>query len=158
VDWASVSNGCAALLARSDVTDPLVRHPEGVAMMVLGPVPHAGAGPVNTLGNAWLEWNAGRNILGMRTPWFIGVPEAEFVRDVHRNGVSAMPAALRAVHDCGQFFLTLEIAAKLDLPVTSNLAAQVDSRLPVALRMGADWRQWPMRIKPQGSASGIQTK
>ena len=151
LNWASVSNHCATLRERGDATDPLVRHAEGVAMMVLGPLPEISPGPQNTLRDAWLEWDASKNILGLRTPWFVGVPEAEFVRNVHRTGITAIPESLRAAHEAGQFFLTLEIAAKLNLPVASNLLTDADSRLPAPLQADrdADWRQWPMRIKPQ---------
>jgi spermidine synthase len=151
VSWASVSNGCTALRLSGKVTDPLVKHVEGVAMMALGPLPDLGAGPMNTLGNAWLEWDAGRNILGMRTPWFIGVPEAEFVRSIQRGGISSLPESLREAHEAGQFFLTLEIAAKLELPMLEELKQQMNHRMPAPLRNDsqADWRQWPMRVKPE---------
>ena len=103
-------------------------------MLVLGPLPDPGPGPVNTLANAWLEWDAGRNIWGMRTPWFIAVPYAEYVRDVHRSGQGLLPPWLRPAHDAGQFFLTLEVAAKLKLPAFANLHAQATDRTPIALR------------------------
>lgn len=119
-------------------------------MMMIGPLPDFGQGPVNTLANSWLELNPGQNILGMRTPWFIGVPCAEYIRDIHRSGRALMPEALQSSHDAGQFFLTLEIAAKMNLPVLSNLKSQVRDRLPKALLhdAAANWQQWPMRIKP----------
>ena len=53
-------------------------------------------GPVNTFANAWLEWDAGRNILGLKMPWCIGVPSGEFVREfppVCRAGFSPSDAA-----------------------------------------------------------------
>jgi spermidine synthase len=150
LDWQRVSALCAELRAAGSVTDPLARHAEGAAMLVIGPLPDPGAGPVNTLANGWLEWDAGRNILGMRAPWFIGVPCAEYARGAHRAGQSLMPPELRAAHDAGQFFLTLEIAAKLNLPSLADLRAQVKARAPRALLEDsrADWRQWPMRVKP----------
>lgn len=152
VDWGQVAKGCEGLRANGAVTDPLVRHVEGIALMVLGPLPVPQPGPINTLGNAWLEWDAGRNILGMSTPWFVGVPEAEYVREVHRGGAVLMPEALRAWHDSGQFFLTLEIAAKLSLPFLEPLKQQMNERVPETMRRdaAADWRQWPMAVKPRG--------
>ena len=123
-------------------------------MMIVGALPALSAGPVNTLGNAWLEWDCGRNILGMSTPWFIGVPEAEFVRDIHRDAQAIMPPALRAAHDAGQFFLTLEIVAKLKLPQFQNFAGQIPDRLPVNMKNDPDvnWQNWPMRVKPNPGA------
>jgi hypothetical protein len=87
----------------------------------------------------------------MRTPWFIGVPEAEFVRNIQRGGISSVPESLREAHEAGQFFLTLEIAAKLELPMLEELKQQMNQRMPPPLRYDsqADWRQWPMRVKPE---------
>ncbi len=153
VDWPQVAAACARLRADGSITDPLARHVEGVAMMIVGPLPAPPPGPLNTLANAWLEWDAGKNILEMRTPWFIGVPCGEYVREVHRAGQTILPPELRAAHDVGQFFLTLEIAAKLQLPALADLQSQTHDRMPGSLLRdkGADWRQWPMRLKPAGT-------
>lgn len=150
IDWAQIEAGCAKIRLDGKTLDPLVRHAEGVAMLLLGPPPVPPPGPVNTLANAWLEWDAGRNILGMNTPWFIGIPSAEYVRDVQRAGNMFLPENLRVAHEAGQFFLTLEVAAKLNLPALEDLRLQVPKRIPDALRQDgtADWRQWPMRVKP----------
>jgi hypothetical protein len=93
----------------------------------------------------------------MRTPWFIGVPAAEYVRDAHRAGQALLPPELRTAHDAGQFFLTLEVAAKLKLPALAPLQSQAPDRTLAALRddQGADWRQWPMRLKPMPQASTL---
>ena len=149
IDWHQVETGCAKIRDAGIVTDPLVRHPEGVAMTVLGPLPDPGPGPINTLANSWLEWDAGRNIIGMKTPWFLGVPYAEYVRQVQRAGNSFLPDTLRANQDTGQFFLTLEVAAACNLPAKANLEEQIPSRLPKSLieDSAADWRQWPSRVK-----------
>jgi spermidine synthase len=150
LDWPAIQRACDRLRAASPTTDPLVRHADGVAMLLLGPLPDPGPGAVNTLANAWLEWNAGRNIVGLQTPWFIGVPLAEYVRDRQRAGQTSLPESRRAAHEAGQFCLTLEIAAKLNLPVLGDLKSQLNERLPPSLRDDpqADWSQWPMRIKP----------
>jgi hypothetical protein len=94
-------------------------------------------------------WEAGRNIVGLQSPWFIGVPWAEFAREVHRNGVGLLPGALRSAHDAGQFFLTLEVAAVAESRVLENLRAQVPDRLPLVLRRDAEavWEYWPCRVK-----------
>jgi hypothetical protein len=82
------------------------------------------------------------------------VPYGEYLRDLQRRGGSAIPASLRSAHDAGQFFLTLEIAAKLQHPQLDNLLGQARDRLPASLRndTGADWREWPMRLKPRLTA------
>lgn len=150
LDWAKLESACATLRDAGQTTDPLIRHADGVAMLLLGPLSAPAPGPLNTLANSWLEWDAARNILGLRAPWFIAVPCAEYLREVHNAGKLLLPPTRLAAHDAGQFFLTLEIAAKMDLPVKANLEAQLPERMPPALRHDtkADWRQWPSRIKP----------
>lgn len=153
VDWPAVARACERLRAAA-VTDPLARHLEGVAMCVIGEPPPPSSGPVNTLGNGWLEWDAGHNIVGLRTPWFIGVPWAEFVRDTVRANAARLPAELRAAHDAGQFFLTLSVADHVKASALANLTAQMRERLPAPLRTdsAAAWRHWPMRLKPIAAA------
>ncbi len=150
LDWAAVAAQCDRLRAAGQTADPLVRHVEGVAMLVVGPLPPSAPGPVITLANGWLEWDAGRNIVGLRTPWFVGIPAAEFVRDIHRATQPAMPAELRAAHDAGQFWLTLEVAARTRSPALDNLRAQITGRLPATLLAdaAASWSEWPGREKP----------
>ena len=61
IEWQTVKAACEKLRTSGKVSDPLVRHAEGVAMMILGPFPDAATGPFNTLANAHLEMDAGRN-------------------------------------------------------------------------------------------------
>ncbi|NOS72306.1 MAG: fused MFS/spermidine synthase [Verrucomicrobia bacterium] len=149
IDWQKVEAGCAQLRAAGVTTDPLVRQVEGVAMLMLGPLSDPGEGPINTLANSWLEWDCGKNILGLQTPWFIGIPSAEYVREVFNSGHTLLPAELRAAHEAGQFFLTLEIAAKMNLPAAAELEAQIPQRLPASLQLDrfTAWEQWPSRVK-----------
>ncbi|MCC6232754.1 MAG: hypothetical protein IT580_08925 [Verrucomicrobiales bacterium] len=150
--WEKVEAACARVReARLEVRDGLMRHAAGVAMLVIGPLPEALPGPVNTLGNAWLEWNAGRSIVGLREPWLVGVPWAEWVRDVHRRGVAVVPEPWRAAHDAGQFYLTLEVAAVSGSRLRTVLEAQVQERLPPALLRDerVDWDRWPATVKPR---------
>jgi hypothetical protein len=159
LDWDLIEQGCRRLRVGDpgrEIRDALVRHPDGVAMCLLGPLPAelTGAGPINTLANSRVEWDAGRNIIGLREPWFIGVPWAQLARDIHRVGAGLVPGVRRAAHDAGQFFLTLEIAALSGSPVRANLEAQVGERLPPGVRLdaGARWEGWPARVKILGSA------
>jgi spermidine synthase len=150
LDWNLIQAACDRVRRTDRSRDPLVRHADGVAMTLIGPAPRVGEGPVNTLGNGWLEWDAGRNIVGLRTPWFIGVPCAELIRRQHQEGLALVPSARREAHDAGQFFLTLSVADKVKAPVLANLQSQITERLPESLRTdpGADWKHWPMRLKP----------
>ena len=150
IDWKHVEAGCGQLRSAGVTTDPLARHVEGVAMLTLGPLPDPGAGRINTLANSWLEWDCGKNIIGLQTPWFIGIPSAEYVREIFNSGHASLPPELRAAHEAGQFFLTLEIAAKMNLLAAAEMEAQIPQRLPAALRDDpiAQWQQWPCRVKP----------
>jgi hypothetical protein len=150
LDWTAIEAACNRLRATGQTADALVRHSDGVAMCLLAPLADPGSGPINTLANAWLEWDAAANIPGMTTPWFIGVPLAEYTRSAQRAGSPLLPNERRTAQQAGDFFLTLEIAAKLNLPVLPALQAQVLDRLPASLREDADanWLHWPMRIKP----------
>ncbi len=150
LSWQQIRARCAELRGAGIVKDPIARHAEGVAMMIVGTLPTFEHGPINTLASSWLEWDCGGNILGMQTPWFVGIPEAEFLRGIHRAASPRMPGEIRAAHDAGQFFLTMEIAAKLGLPVLVNLKSQVTERLPRALQTDLDaaWARWPSQVKP----------
>ncbi len=68
----------------------------------------------------------------------------------HRAGVRRVPAPWRAAPDAGQFFLTLEVAARSGAAVLPNLAAQVGARLPASLALdaAAGWESCPGQVKP----------
>ncbi len=134
IDWTRVD--AAAHRLAPEAPDPLVSHPEGVAMLVLGPPPPT-SGPINTLGNAWLEWNAGLNIIGLAEPWFTDQPFSEFATSLSRAARAAIPADLRPSHAAGE---------------TLAASPSTDPRplLPDALAgdVAADWATWPGQPKP----------
>jgi spermidine synthase len=152
LDWAAIEAECQRLRkgVKGRVTDGLVRYPEGVAMCLIGDLPPMPSGPENTLANGWLEWNAGRNIVGLREPWFIGVPAAERFRDWHRAQQPRLSQRWREAHDAGQFFLTLEVATRAGSGFARDLRSQIGGRLPLPLRAdpAIDWRIWPGQVKP----------
>jgi len=158
VSWASLESTCAKLRESNQVTDPLLRHPQGLAMLLLGPPPAHGRTRINTLANAALELDAGRNIIGLRAPWLIGVPQAQFFQDVHRAGQPLIPEPFRSAHDAGQYVLTLEVAARSNAPFTENLKAQFPERIPRELLTDqkAEWPQWPASVKPQRGPAAAQ--
>lgn len=160
LEWELIQAACDRVRRTDHSHDPLVRHADGVAMTLIGPAPRVEDGPVNTLGNGWLEWDAGRNIVGLRTPWFIGVPCAEMIRRQHQEGLALVPSARREAHDAGQFFLTLSVADKVKAAVLVNLQSQMVERLPESLRTdpGADWKHWPMRLKPFANPIGFPSQ
>jgi spermidine synthase len=150
LDWDRIDSASALLRQHGQTTDPLVRHADGVAMLVIGPLAQPPDGPVNTLRNAWLEWDAGRNILGRQQPWFVGVPFGEYSLDLQQRGIDLLPSTLRTAHDAGQFFLTLDIASHSQDGALAGLMSQMPNRLPRSLATdpNAMWRYWPMRLNP----------
>jgi len=150
LDWAQIAAACERVRTHGACRDPLLRHAEGVVMSVLGPVPLPPPGPVNTLANSWIEWDAAHNVIGQREPWFVGVPGATYVRDVQRAGKVLLPTTLRDAQEAGQFFLTLEIARGAKLPNAESLTAQIPQVLPrpLAEDLQAEWTHWPMRYRP----------
>jgi hypothetical protein len=106
---------------------------------------------VNTLSNGWLEWDAGRNIVGLKERWFVGVPFAEYVRGTVQGSAVDLPERLRTAHDSGQFFLTLDVASRSGSRFLGPMRAQVGTRLPEAMRADGAirWEQWPGAIKPE---------
>jgi spermidine synthase len=150
IDWEKVRAACDRVRTQNDCRDPLLRHPEGVAMCVAGPAPAPPPGPVNTFANSWLEWDAARNVIGLREPWFIGVPGAEYLYAIQTANNALLPAELRAAHRAGQLCLALEIARTAQLPQADQLATELRNQLPVSLRddSAASWKEWPMRHRP----------
>jgi spermidine synthase len=149
LDWDRIGAACALLRHHDQAQDPLVRHPEGVAMLVVGPLPMLPDGPVNTLANAWVEWDAGQNILGRQEPWFVGRPFGDYAADLHQAGVRLMPSCFRAAHEAGLFFGRLELAGRVDHQELNQLMSQAPNRMPMPLAEddGATWGAWPMRTR-----------
>ena len=150
IDWEKTAAACARIRERGDCRDPLLRHAEGVAMCVAGPVPLPPPGPVVTLANSWLEWDAARNVIGLQEPWFIGVPLGNYLREAIRAHLPKFPEHLRRAQNAGDFSLALEIARAAKLPQADGVEAAFRRELPAALRSdaGADWSRWPMRHRP----------
>ncbi len=147
VRWDRAAAACERVRAAGASRDPLTRHVEGAAMCVIGVPPEPPPGPINTLANSWLEWNASRNLIGLREPWFTGVPLANYLAGVEARDASRLPAPLAAARQAGQLALALEIARTAKLAAAPALAARVRSGLPASLRedAGADWSHWPMQ-------------
>ena len=149
LDWNAVEKSCGALRQHGGVRDPLVRHSDGVAMMVAGPLPTFPKVPLITLDNGWIEWNAGRNILSGKQPWFAGVPLARFLKLSHELKKDVLPGPLAASGEAGQFFATLAIAHATKIH-EAELTQRIYEFLPASLAEDkeADWKRWPGNPKP----------
>ncbi len=105
IDWDTVAKLTTALREAGETTDPLVRHEDGVRFLVVGnPLPNH-AGPINTLSNAWLEWDAGRNIIGLQRPWFVGDLLENYL-DAIRPGHTLAPIPKTLYDDTGADWTT----------------------------------------------------
>jgi hypothetical protein len=151
IDWEQVAQACQ--LTREATRDPIARHVEGVAMMVIGPLKRPGERKhkrLITLNNGWLEWDGGRNLIQGGEPWFVGVPLGYYLRERHSDGRSSIPEALAQAHEGGQYFLTLAVAheGKVD---TKQLLPRYLDFLPSSMRADPDihWPSWPSAIKPK---------
>lgn len=95
--WEATSRLANQLRDANVTRDPLVRHSDGIRLMVIG-TPNALDidGPINTLGNAWLEWDAGRNIIGMQHPWFTGQAMQDYLSAINPEAIApTIPDALK---------------------------------------------------------------
>jgi len=127
----------ATTVLREFTVDPSVRSAEAVELFLLGPL--AGQvpdGPINTLGNAWLEWNAADNILGEKEPWFVGEPWLEFA-----TGFASGQAKVLIFGD-------QEI--RRHPSSAGRIRAEMKALFPeeVLLDEGADWTLWPSAARP----------
>lgn len=152
-DWSKSAGAAERLRLAFPSGDPLTRHTEGVAMMVLGePPPATPSRPSlpNTLANARLELSAARGILGRRDPWFTGLRFADFCRETAGESAHHLNGTLADAHDSGLFVLELELANGAGLARATEMKSGLESRLPTALLNdeGANWRAWPGAARP----------
>ena len=149
-DWHRVARACEELRTVNHVRDPIARHVDGIAMMVVGPITGDPAAPRITLGNAWLELHAAHNILLRRERWFNDAHLVQYVGELHQKSHSLMPTALRSVHALGQFYYESELAFEQNPRNWRQLSAQAQRRIPesIARDPDVDWSQWPMGLRP----------
>lgn len=65
MDWEGMDARCRRLRERNKISDPLIRHHEGIGMLYMGSVMADDwpSGVINTLGNAWIELTAGQDFV-----------------------------------------------------------------------------------------------
>lgn len=137
LNWEKIGKACGKLAENPEVRDALVRHPEGLALMIVGRPPAVPAGPINTLANAALEWNASRNIIGMHAPWFVGDHLFNYLELADASG---LPESFGTFPNVGR-------------ALSRNREGLVEKNLPETLRtdLHSDWSQWPSTSKPYSS-------
>jgi spermidine synthase len=151
LDWQQINAACTVIRQQHATSDPLVRHADGVAMLVVGPPPPLPHGPINTLANAWLEWDAGRNILGRQQAWFVGIPWADSLQEPYRMGAALLPERKRAAQAAGQSLAALSLAVwSREVPPTTRQDG-FKYQLPLTLQMDehATFDRFPIRMAPR---------
>ncbi|MDD5198242.1 MAG: hypothetical protein PHC88_00435 [Terrimicrobiaceae bacterium] len=150
VDWKRVAAACERVRATGKCLDPLLRHADGVAMYVVGSASEPPKGPVITLANSWIEWDAARNVIGLREKWFAGLPLAEYLRSIQRASSDRLPTGLRPALACADRCVALEVARAAGLPQAGEIEVQVVENLPAPLVAdgGANWSLLPMQHRP----------
>jgi hypothetical protein len=150
IAWTEVAAACKRVRATGNCHDPLLRHAEGVAMLVAGPAPAPPPGPIITLANSWIEWDASRNVIGLREKWFTGLPLAEYLRAIQQSATDRIPPDLRPALLCGDRYVALEVARAARLPQAGEIEEQIVEDLPPSLVAddGANWSLLPMQHRP----------
>jgi len=150
-DWNITREAAGRLRQQSQTGDPLLRHVEGVQMLMLGNAPRLPEDtPRNTLRNAYVELHAGRNLLTGDEPWLTGRSYREFVSLVRENSALLIPFDHRAA----QFFVELDSASERALkerdPAVMETIPEIIVRLPEVFLSdsGADWSTWPSGSRP----------
>lgn len=141
LDWEGVRARCDHERQKGGVRDPLMRHAEGVASLFLGRHDwRPGSHGLNTLGNAWLELDAGRLLVaggsdpgylrGTRWQAFLStLPPAE-------SGLTGLPGRWPAAG--------ITLTGRTSDPRAAPSAGSVASLIPpgVLSDSGADWTHW----------------
>jgi spermidine synthase len=144
--WDDLERRCQ-LLRRTGVRDPLMRHAAGLGLLYLGPLRRDRLDdvPVNTLGNAWLELDAGRRrVSGNRSDHYL-VHERWVA--VERDLTLPRPAAAQASLDLadlmarGRAIIGVPRNRRLDAGEKVKLRSQVIGGFPEAMLEddAADW-------------------
>ncbi len=144
--WEDLERRCRAL-AGAGVRDPLMRHAEGIGMLYLGPVgpQRLGDAPVNTLGNAWLEIDAGRTrVSGMRSEQYLAhdrwlAAEADLASPGEAGSIAGLE--LEALAARGRAIMTVPRNRWLDAAEKARFRTEVLEGFPEAMLrdQGADW-------------------
>lgn len=138
LDWALVRE--RATEARASIADPVLRHPEGIALLYLGRPPLPKGIAPNTLDNMRLELAAARRRIGDGAPYLSGVEWIDFRTEM-------LSGAALAHESNGTFPHSGEQIAKAALRLRTGDGGQRTMRgwIPEALLLdhGADWRLWP---------------
>ena len=127
-------------------------HAEGLAMLYLGKpeAPSSAAVTINTLGNAWVELDAGRKwVLGRTREYHCAAserwlewPQSQLTR---LGNSGELPERLRPFSALGLVAAKWELAREMDQPNAPELWSRLAAAVPSAVLTdaAADWTLWP---------------
>jgi spermidine synthase len=157
LDWSTVSRRCSMEREAGRLRDPLCRHPEGLAMLYFGildgPPP---TGPLNTLGNLFVELDAGMNLVVIKPGQHYsydddGNPWLSFVKDRMASWPTdaSIPEQYRPLLQTGFLVTRLQISSETGDPATALLEQKLRAQFPASVLLDADvdWSLWAGNIK-----------
>lgn len=158
-DWKGTAERATAAAKAGSVTDPLLRHPEGIGMLYLGPLEAADSSP-NTLANLAIEVDAGRQRLsgdaGAR--YFFGSRWLEFCesrrRRIQASVAPAVPPEILSAGALAQACALEEARARFDRlpPLHARLLQAIPASIAADSR--ANWDAWTGCEAPWRSGMG----
>ncbi|TVR54469.1 MAG: spermidine synthase [Puniceicoccaceae bacterium] len=152
LDWDVVADRCREERAAGGVRDLLMRHPEGLATLYLGPLRSedlAPVGPLNTLGNLRVELDAGRERVtgNPGAKYFYGSRWLEFAgrRESLLGETGLLPDHLAPHPRAGRLLMEADLAWHRELPQTADLLREAFRILPATMLRdpAADRDTWP---------------
>lgn len=151
LDWGRIEDRCRRESKGGAVSDPLCRHPEGLALLYLGQwrSTRSAAAPINTLDNLRLEISASQQIVaGDSDRYFTGNGDVWF-RFIQRQleglaGGRPLPEPLENLPETGLLASRWEVAHKSGHASETRIWTRLRAGLPRAVLddAGADWSLW----------------
>jgi hypothetical protein len=149
LDWRVITNRCETF-GKNKLSDPLLRHPEGLALLCLGragaPSPET---PINTLGNPLLEMSAARERLtgSPARKYLTHERWLKFSQEQIESSVNAdlASSSLRSLETVGQQAACAQLFRERGQKIPANLLHSLrEQRLTTLLAdTVADWSAWP---------------
>lgn len=151
LDWSVPQRRALEVRTQARIVDPAMRHVEALGMLYLGryTAENHHEARVNTLGNLWLELDAGKQRLTReaREIYLFGQRFNDFVKErIERMQLDdGVPQPVRVQADLGFLLVNWGIARRMNHPAEAALRAKLERELPAALRQDpdADWAAWP---------------
>ena len=153
--WQTVGKRCTDSRENDTVADPLLRHPEGLALLYLGTWEGTSDTSRNTLQNGALEVSASRERLSGQPGkkyFFMSRWVAWCERQRQTLSRSSPGQSLEAVSNLGQALMLWEVLRLRDSRSARSLERQIKSAFPLSIRNDetADWNLWAGSRPNQG--------